>query len=399
VSVAPDGSAGDAESFSGTEKGLGVSAGGRYVVFSSYASNLVLGDRNGQRDVFVRDVVRGRTVLASVGVGGVQGDAESRQGSISADGRYVAFNSLASNLVPGDDNGQPDVFVRDLWRGRTTVVSVAFGGGLADLGGHQPELSADGRYVAFTSSASDLVPGDATDQDVFVRDLVAARTELVSVGPAGSTESPTGEPSLSADGRYVAFVGRADLIPGAAPAPPAFVDRVVYVRDRRAGTTRAVSYGVPVDPRAFVVDASNPMLSGDGRVVIFLAIGWLGVGSDPIGNVWARDLRTGTAELISADPRGRPSTVVGSIHRIDVSADGRYVAFDSAARLTAGDADGVDDVFRYDRRTGRLAQLTAVRDRPGGRVGNGVGAAISDDGAHVAFETFETYLWSITRPR
>ena len=105
-----------------------------------------------------------------------------------------------------------------------------------------------------------------------------------------------------------------------------------------------------------------------------------------------------------------PGSAVGAVRRrpgfpahlgtnLPGTADGRYVAFDSAARLTPGDADGVGDVFRYDRGTGRLAQLTAVHDRPGGRVGSGSGPAISDDGAHVAFETSETYLWSITPPR
>jgi hypothetical protein len=180
VSVAPDGTAGD-----GFSTGrLGVSAGGRYVVFASYSSDLVPGDDNGQHDVFVPDVVAGRTVLASVGVDGARGNGESRGGSISADGRYVAFDSAASNLVPGDDNGSFDVFVRDLWRGRTILASVGIGGGPADIGAHGPNLSADGRHVVFTSSSSNLVPGDMTDQDAFARDLATARTELVSVSGA-----------------------------------------------------------------------------------------------------------------------------------------------------------------------------------------------------------------------
>jgi Tol biopolymer transport system component len=412
VSIASDGGASDGWSAAGTEKGLDVSAHGRYVVFSSYAANLVTGDRNGQRDVFVRDMVRGRTVLASMGVGGVQGNAESRQGSISADGRFVAFNSAASNLVPGDTNDTGDVFVRDLWRHRTILASTG-AGGIADQGAHQPDLSADGRHVAFTSSATNLVAGDTSDQDVFVRDLGAARTELVSVGPAGEQpESPASQPSLSADGRHVAFIAAADLVPGPAPEPSAFVDGVVYVRDRVARTTRAVSYGIPVDPRALVIDAAYPALSGDGRVVVFAVIGWWG--PDPIPNVWLRDLRTGAAELISADRRGRPSTVVWPVHRADVSAGGRYVAFGSAALLTRGDSGALSDVFVRDRRTGGLTWITRAQDQTdpfGGRLGS-IGPAISADGQHVAFDSddsrlappggsgfgSDTYLWSRSEP-
>jgi hypothetical protein len=164
--------------------------------------------------VFVRDMIGGRTALVSVGVGGVQGNAESRQGSISADGRFVAFDSFASNLVPGDGNEAPDVFVRDLWRHRTILVSTGVGG-IADLGAISPELSADGRHVAFTSSATNLVAGDTSDQDVFVRDLPATRTELVSVGPAGEQpESPASRPHY----RPTAATSRSPRLPAWPPA-------------------------------------------------------------------------------------------------------------------------------------------------------------------------------------
>jgi Tol biopolymer transport system component len=408
VSVARGGGVSDGVSTGGGEKGLDVSARGRYVVFGSSATDLVRGDVNGQYDVFVRDIVGGRTMLVSVGVGGVQGNADSRQGSISADGRYVAFNSFASNLVPGDDNGAPDVFVRDLWRHRTVLASTGVGG-IADLGALSPELSADGRHVAFTSSASNLVAGDTSDQDVFVRDLAAARTELVSIGSAGEqTESPASQASLSADGRYVAFAGSGLTLDPPPEAPPV-TDGVVYVRDRVAGTTRAVSFGIPVDPRAFVIDAAQPKLSNDGRVVVFAMIGWLGVGVDPIANIWLRDLRTGVVELISADRRGRPSTSIGG-GSADISADNRYVAFSTAAPLTLGDAGVLNDVFIRDRRTGGLAWLTRAQDQTdafGGRIGS-YGPAISADGRHVVFESddkrlappggggfgYDIYLWS-----
>jgi Tol biopolymer transport system component len=403
VSIARDGGGNDGASSGG---GIGVSAHGRFVVFGSSATDLVSGDVNGRDDVFVRDVVGRRTVLVSVGVGGVQGNAQSWQGSISADGRYVAFSSLASNLVPGDTNDTGDVFVRDLWRHRTILASTGVGG-IADLGAHSPDVSADGQQVAFVSSATNLVAADTSGQDVFVRDLAAARTELVSVSTAGEdTESPASQPSLSADGRYVAFIAASDLVPRSTPEPPAFVESVVYIRDRVVRTTRVVSSGIPVDPRAFVIAAGSPRLSDDGRVVVFAAIGWLAVGVELIVNVWLRDLRTGAAELISADRRGRPSSSLGD-GSADISADNRYVAFSSTAPLTRGDSGTLSDVFVRDRHTGGLAWITRAQDESDVGVGS-YGLAISGDGRHVAFESddsrlappggggvgHDTYLWS-----
>jgi Tol biopolymer transport system component len=413
VSATAAGIGGDGPSFSGTEKGLGVSANGRYVVFSSYADDLVPGDTNGQRDVFVRDVVRGRTTLVSVGAGGVQGNGESRQGSISADGRYVVFNSYASNLVPGDTNGAADVFLRDLRAGRTTRVSVGLNG-QADLDSWEPEISADGRHVAFTSSATNLVVGDTNNtQDVFVRDLATRRNERVSVTSDGQQlDVYSSSPAISGDGRRVAFVTPAQLV--SVPSPPPNVDTLLYARDRTTKTTRAVSLGVPFDSRAFSVESIYPTFSSDGRYLSFTLISWLGIGFDAIPNVWLRDLRTNRLELISADSRGHPSTAVGPVFRSGVSADGRYVTFGTPGRMTAADTGDLSDVFRRDRKTGALVWITEAQDQTdpfGGRWGS-VGPAISADGQHVAFDSddkqlaagggtsgLDTYLWNAVRPR
>ena len=412
VSVGPSEGGGDGPSFSGTEKGLGVSAHGRYVVFTSYATDLVANDTNGLPDVFVRDMAAGRTELASVGVGGVQGNGESRQGSISADGRFVAFTSIASNLLPGDTNDSADVFVRDLLAGRTMLVSVGLNGP-ADLGGHQPDISSDGGHVAFTSGATNLVPDDTNNTaDIFVRDLAAGRTERVSLTSEGlQSDAFSSDSAVSASGRFVAFMSAASLAP--CPSSPIITDSVVYVRDRETNTTRAVSCGGPVDPRSFIIDTAYPAISNDGRFVLFTVIGWLGVGVDPIPNVWLRDLHTDALELISADYLGRPSSAVGPVFRNDVSADGRYVAFGTPGRMTRGDYGDLSDVFRRDRETGSLLWITQRQDqtdRFGGRIGS-FGPAISDDGLHVAFESdderlvrgggaagFDTYLWSAVPP-
>lgn len=185
----------------------GISADGRYVTFTSGAANLVAADTNDAEDVFVRDLQTGVTTRVSVATGGAQSDGPSVEAAISADGHTVAFRSDAANVVPGDTNGASDVFVRDLRTGVTTRVSVATSGAQADAWSSEPALSADGRYVAFSSGASTLVAGDTNAApDVFVRDLRTGVTSRVSVAGDG-TQGDAGSfaPSVSADGRTIAF--------------------------------------------------------------------------------------------------------------------------------------------------------------------------------------------------
>lgn len=397
VSVGAAGGGGNAGLFPGTEKGVGVSADGRYVVFSSYATDLVANDNNGQRDVFVRDTKTGRTTLVSVGVGGVQGNHESRQGSISADGRFVAFNSDASNLLAGDTNNSSDVFVRDTRTGRTTLVSVGRNGP-ANQGAYQPDISADGRQVAFTSGSTNLVAGDTNNvADIFVRDVDAGRTQRVSLTVGGHQSAySSNDPAISADGRFVAFASNTE----------------VAVRDRSTNRTRVVSHGVTVDPRSESLEAVKPAISNDGRFVVFTVIGWF-PGMDPVPNVWLRDLRTDRLELISVDYSGNPALAIGGSFSTGISADGRYVTFGTTARLTRTDEGELSDVFRFDRRTNSLQWITSGQDQPRVDGNNGShGPAISDDGEHVAFDSdgkslapgggisgYDTYLWSSARIR
>ena len=194
-----------------------ISADGRYVAFDSGATNLVPGDTNRTSDVFVHDRLTGKTTRVSVATGGRQANGGSWEPSISADGRYVAFSSGADNLVPGDTNWTSDVFVHDRLTGKTTRVSVATGGRQADGPSNQPSISADGRYVAFSSGADHLVPGDPDRwDDIFVHDRLTGKTTRVSVAIGGWEGNGDSErPSISADGRYVAFQSGADhLVPG-----------------------------------------------------------------------------------------------------------------------------------------------------------------------------------------
>src|SRR5947208_191132 len=196
----------------GDSEGPSISADGRFVAFYSLASNLVAGDTNGVRDVFVRDRKAGKTTRVSVNSHGAQTKRDSIVRSISADGRFVTFDSTASNLVGGDTNGVGDVFVRDRKTGKTTRVSVDSHGVQANGESFAASISADGRFVAFLSSASNLVAGDGNAAgDGFVRDRKAGRTKRVSVASHGTQGNDTSfPPSISADGRFVAFTSLAN---------------------------------------------------------------------------------------------------------------------------------------------------------------------------------------------
>jgi Tol biopolymer transport system component len=217
VSVSSDGGQGE----DGHSLRPSISADGRYVAFASGASNLASGDTNGYDDIFVHDRQTGQTTRVSVASDGSQENGSSWSPSISADGRYVAFASEASNLVSGDTDGYDDVFVHDRQMGQTTRVSVASDG---TQGNHDSghwggsSISAGGRYVAFESWASNLVDSDTNSyDDVFVHDRQTGHTARVSVtsdGTQGNGES-RGYPSISADGRYVAFEsGASNLVSG-----------------------------------------------------------------------------------------------------------------------------------------------------------------------------------------
>ncbi len=204
MSVATDGTEADGVSYTSA-----ISADGRFVAFYSGATNLVSGDTNGTTDVFVHDRQTGTTERVSVATGGGQADNGSfGPPAISADGRFVAFYSNATNLVGGDTNSKYDIFVHDRQTGTTERVSVATGGGQATDSSQSPAISADGRFVTFYSNATNLVGGDTNGAaDVFVHDRQTGTTERVSVATGGgqATGGDSYDPAISADGRFVAF--------------------------------------------------------------------------------------------------------------------------------------------------------------------------------------------------
>jgi Tol biopolymer transport system component len=332
----------------------------------------------------------------SVSASGEQAKDASTSASTSADGRYTAFLSLASNLVPGDTNNGCDVFVRDNSSGAIERVSVSSTEAQVDTGFNcdAPAISADGRFVAFHSDAPGLVPNDtATNSDVFVRDRLLGTTERVSVGSDGETPLGNGtaygnslDPAISADGRFVAFMssGR-NLIPGRQ-----INETHVYVRDRLTGTTEIVSERP--DGQATNGPAAQPSLSADGRYVAFVSFSSEGFvpRDDNFGpDVFVRDRVTGTTTAVSVTPTGGLSERAGAQSlQPSISADGRYVAFSSnAGDLVPGDDFNDYDVFVRDRVAGttRMASVTSTGEQAFG--GDSTAPSISADGRFVAFQS------------
>jgi Tol biopolymer transport system component len=353
VSVSSEGVEGDDDSTHFPS----ISADGRYVAFTSEANNLVDGDTNGVGDVFVHDYLTNATTRVSVNSSGEEGNFESLYyTSLSADGRYVAFQSYANNLVDGDLNYRRDVFVRDTLANTTIRVSVNSSGGEGNDHSDTPSISANGRYVAFESAASNLVSGDTNGYaDIFVRDTLTNTTKLVSVNSSGVKGSGGEFPSISADGRYVAFLSFAtDLVDGDTNGV-----EDVFVRDTLTNTTTCVSVnssGVIGNDRSY----GHSSISADGRYVAFSSAADNLVDGDTknSGDVFLRDTLMNTTTIVSVSSNGVKGNVGSSSPSI--SADGRYVAFASVAtNLVDDDTNGIiQDIFVRDTLTNTTIRVS-----------------------------------------
>ena len=358
-----------------------LSADGRYVAFTSDASNLVAGDTNNTNDAFVHDRLTGQTTRVSVATGGAQGNYDSFSPSLSSDGRYVAFMSTASNLVVGDTNGTSDAFVHDRLTGQTTRVSVATGGAQGNYHSSSPSLSADGRYVAFMSSANNLVTEDTNfAYHIFVHDRLTKQTTLVSVATGGAQgNSESFAPTLSADGRYVVFRSDAsNLVVGDTNGTSDD-----FVHDRLSGQTTRVS--VATGGAQGNGDGFTPTLSGDGRYVAFFSSSDNLVVGDTNGtsDAFVHDRLSGQTTRVSVATDGAQGN--GYSYSTSLSADGRYVAFGSdASNLVAGDTNNTTDAFVHDRVTGQTTRVSL--HTKGYQVAyGGFGGEISANGRYLAF--------------
>jgi hypothetical protein len=502
VSVANNGSEGNADA----DYGYDISADGRYVVFASYATNLVPGataeqvyvrDRQAQTTTLVsantsavpgvgrsyhprisgdghyatflscghdlvtantgtacntyrRDLWAGATEIVSVGIGGVAADGDSTNASSSTDGRYIAFRSLATNLVAGDTNGQGDVFVRDMVLQLTVRVSVSSSGAQLTHGGRLlmgQGISGDGRYVIFNTQDA-AVPGSDTnfEPDVYERDLVNNTTTLISANPSGNAgDAPSYPTAMAADGTILFYSYADDLAagsqstmyvytPGSVPAvsalwqnPPAFYTdfdgalsgygNVAFFNSfglLPGDTTNSQNYFLPVGSSGVITGVGEspasymaafgdndsyepalfgggPTISADGRFVAFTSFASNLVTGDTnsVPDVFLRDRVTQTTTRISTTPAHAQSSAAsyGSV----ISTDGRYIAFTSDADLAASDNNFASDVYRYDRFD---YTLTLVSVNTAGQVGNSGSDSphVSDDGNVVAFTSSATNL-------
>ena len=356
LSVDSSGLQGDAGS-----SGPAISSNGRFVAFGSMASNLVLSDTNSTYDVFVRDRVLNQTTRVSLSSSGVQGIRRSANPAISADGRFVAFDSIAENLVPGDGNATSDIFVRDRLTNQTSRFSVNDTGEEGNQSSQYPSISADGRYVVFESDASNLVPDDTNDlTDVFIRDRLTNQTRRLSINSSGTQgDSFSYFPSISANGRFVAFHSYAgNLVPGDTNVTGfAFGTGDVFVRDRVTNTTTRVSVSSSGMQGNNHSDFAS--ISADGRFVAFNSFASNLVPNDTNGHLdtFVRDRVTNQTSRISLSNSGLQGNHNSTFSKIN--ADGRFVAFESvASNLVAGDTGLTDDIFVRDR----LLNPTATAD-------------------------------------
>jgi hypothetical protein len=365
-----------------------ISADGRFVAFPSGASNLVPGDTNGTRDIFVRDTLANITTRLSVNSAGNQGNNTSASPSISANGRFVAFSSSASNLIPGDINTNAEVFVRDTLTNTTTGISVGSAGNQGNGDSYRPSISGDGRFVAFLSRASNIVPGDTNlETDIFVRDTLTNTTTRVSLDSAGNQgNGDSYRPSISVDGRFVAFVSDAsNLVPG-----DINTNAQIFVRDTLANTTTCVS----VDSAGNQGDNTSDSLSisANGRFVAFgsfasnLVPGDTNLESD----IFVRDTLTNTTTRVSLDSAGNQANS-GSFQP-SISADGRFVVFESlASNLVPGDTNGTRDIFVRDMLATTTTRVSV--DSAGNQANSrSFEPSISADGRRIAFQSWASNL-------
>lgn len=368
--------------------GASISANGRFVAFWSNAHDLVPGDTNGASDVFVHDRLTGATERISVNSFGVQGNDESTVPSISADGRFVSFSSKASNLVPGDTNGERDVFLHDRNIGRTILVSKSSTGEQGNYESFYSALSASGQWIIFGSWADNLVAGDTNGwSDAFVHDCLTGITERVSIdSQGGQADSVTWGGVISADGNRVAFASLAgNLVPGDSNQ-----EFDIFVHDRQTGVTKIVSVnssGIPGDDTSLW-----PSLSGDGRFVTFTSYssGLVPLDNYPKQDVFLHDMQTGMTELVGINSLGEQGDM-GSYYSV-ISHGGRYVAFISfSENLAPSDQNDEFDIFVHDRESG-ITERVSRSSKGAEPARECLYPSISADGRYVAYESISYNL-------
>jgi Tol biopolymer transport system component len=374
-----------------------LSTNGQFACFESRASDLIAGDTNGVADVFVRDLVNNTTLLVSAATNGGVGNGVCRRSVMTPDGRYVAFVSAANSLVPDDTNNIPDIFLRDLLTGTTTLASVGARStnAVALSSSESPEITPDGRYVAFYSSATNLVPEATQGGEIYVRDLVAGVTIWASTNSRAilATNAISYNHAISSDGHYITFETSAQ-----APLsePSNFRSGYVLRFNMLSGATDVVSTNAFAPPQP-LEEINNLDMTPDGRFIAF--IGNTNGTSGATNAVYLWDGQSGVSTLVSGDLSGKvPTSSVCDSPKMDST--GRFVAFlSSATNIVTNGLAG--DYHLYLRDT--LSNLTTLLDADTNGIGSSVIPAtiprLSDNGGFVAFESLDASLVANDRNR
>jgi Tol biopolymer transport system component len=375
-----------------------LSSNGRYFAFSSRADDLVTNDSNRFRDVFVQDRVGGGTLLVSVNTNGVAGNGPSTDASISANGRFVAFVSAASDLIAKDTNGVADIFVRDLASGTTALVSQTSDGAIANRASSQPMISQDGRYVLFHSQAVNLQPGSSGLDNLYLRD-----TQLGTTTPLTSNNTSTVFGTISPGGRFLAYmtvsnsfsalavvdlVGSQPQLVGLTPfaSSPTVAGIAVSADGSRAAVaTNSAIFVVNVQTGTTTTITNTSThgvmrFSADGRWLVYART-----------NVYAVDLQNGTQTVLTAGYDGSAANNTSDFP--DISADGRFVTFvSSASNLVPNDSNNLPDVFLYDltfpATNGNPVCVSASCVSGASADGRSMTPYFSPDGKTLAFESW-----------
>ncbi|MEV7025701.1 hypothetical protein [Kitasatospora sp. NPDC093558] len=361
------------EQLDGYSTALGLSDDGRYALFSSTATNLLpQGGTPNITEIYVKDLRNGHVERVSVADDGSKLDGMTFQASISGDGRYVAFSTSATNVLPGGSKHRGDIYVRDRWTGRTELVTA---GGLPSTDdqsrydAQSPSISRDGRYVAYVSNRGDLAPGAAItgQNNVYVTDRWTHTSRLVTVGLDGTAaDSNSFNPTISADGSTVGFGSKAgNLVPDAPSVTPSLARGPHYYPYYvwKAGTGRTTA-GSLDDTGHLGSVAYDARVSRDGRYAVY-SLATYGTGQPGHGgtrlDVYVHELATGRTTKVNT---GLPGTTAGGVSSGGaMTADDRWVYFDSTAdNLVPGDTNQACDVFRRDLWTGTIERISLTRD-------------------------------------
>ncbi|MCL4804351.1 MAG: PD40 domain-containing protein [Anaerolineae bacterium] len=388
VSITPDGRPANKDSFQPA-----ISADGRFIAFTSKATNLVAGDTNRKADIFVRDLQLGHTERVSVATDGTQANNNSSEPAISGDGRFVVFTSTATNLVPASQELRGDdwyrgpgisVFIHDRQTHSTTLVSVDSNGVPADERAWLGDVSFDGRYVIFSSHCQHLVQPDynGNRRDVFLHDRVTGLTRMIDLLPNGHNPWEGGSFSaISANGNRIVYRS----LDGGLVVGDTNQTFDIFVYDVAAATTRRVS--IAADGAQGTKMANRPAISADGMYAAFDTTSTLVTGdTNGRSDVFVHDLVTGITTRVSVRTDGTQANNQST--QASLSGDGRFVAFTSTANnLVAGDTNRQSDIFLHDRQTGTTSRVSLAMNGAEATGGASAAPRVSADGRSVAFHS------------